>query len=457
MDVKRLWDNVVELVAQQCRDEKQAKVIQLLGTQVSLALRDNVVAFTCQSKYAQETFSLYVPQFFDEIKRQLQRSDLTLAMGVAGGGPVGGSGPAPAARPAKTTPEQEFTKYFKQSDINPDKTFDNYVTDPENLVIVNIARKVASVPGSSSTNPLYIYGGSGLGKTHLLFAIANYIKRHRPEISVVYTRAEEFIRNYVESMSAKGFDYRQVHFQDLYTRQDVFIVDDIQNFIKGEKARDTFFSIIAEFLEKPNRQLVLASDVPPGRLESFSVRLTSRFGSGICSEIYPPNQETREAITIRKCREFKVELSEAIIQYIAAHFRSNVREIEGAIKTLNTYITTYGAISYDQAVQSLANLLNTGSQATTIDQIKERVAKEFGVTTASMESAERKKAVSQARSFAMTLAQDLITDLSLNDIGRSFNKDHSSVHEAIRRTRERMQADAHTKQTYQNLLKSLRR
>ena len=292
----------------------------------------------------------------------------------------------------------------------------------------------------------------------MLFAIANRIRQTKPNVSLIYTRAEEFIRNYVESMSRKNsFDYQQVHFQDLYTQQDVFIVDDIQNFIKGPKARDTFFDIIADFLEKPNRQLILASDVPPGNLKDFSPRLKSRFGSGVCREIYPPSTETRAAITIKKCRELNIELPDSIMQYIANHIRSNVREIEGAIKTLNSHILAYGSITYDEAVKSLANLVNVASQITTVDSIKERVSKEFEVTVASMESAERKKAVSTARAFAMTLASDLIPSLSLNDIGRAFNKDHSSVHEAIKRTRNRMADDIEMAALYQKLTLSLKK
>lgn len=515
MDLSRLWADVVRNVASEAEEKKEANIIRLFSSQVSIAAAGSKITFYCTSKWIYDKFQDYVYPCFTELQRQLGKNNLTIDVQMAGmsGIPAPQDSSAlpapeikeesaysvpesvpPAAAPlppgcaametarlfnrssaavsaasAASVPQPaagrrvqdrqiQLPRFMREDHINPNKTFENYVPDPENNLIYIIAQKVAAEPGSSSVNPFYIYGGSGLGKTHLLFAIANRIKQTRSDISLIYTRAEGFIRSYVESMSRKNaFDYQQVHFQELYTTQDVFIVDDIQNFIKGPKARDTFFDIIADFLEKPNRQLILASDVPPGNLKDFSPRLKSRFGSGVCREIFPPGTETRTAITLNKCREFHVELSDAIVDYIASHIRSNIREIEGAIKTLNSHIESFGSITYEEAVRTLSNLVNVPGQTVTMDAIKERVAKEFDVTVASLDSAQRKKAVSQARSLAMTLAHDLIPSLSLNDIGRAFSKDHSSVHEAIKRTRQRADSDAEMAAVYQKLKLSLKR
>lgn len=513
MDLSQVWAEVVRNVASEASESKEVNIIRLFSSQVSLAAAGNKITFYCTSKWIYDKFQNYVYPCFTELQRLLGKSNLSVDVQMAGwsepskdsapriapgapeqdaryfgqshvnpslapvsGRAAYGSAPyspapgtsfaaavTPATAPLNTVGRRAqdpspLPKFMREDHINPNKTFENYVPDPENSLIYTIAQKVAAEPGSASVNPFYIYGGSGLGKTHLLFAIANRIKQTRSDISLIYTRAEGFIRSYVESMSRKNaFDYQQVHFQELFTAQDVFIVDDIQNFIKGPKARDTFFDIIADFLEKPNRQLILASDVPPGNLKDFSPRLKSRFGSGVCREIFPPSTETRTAITLNKCREFKVELSDAIVDYIATHIRSNVREIEGAIKTLNSHIESFGSITYEQAVKTLSNLVNVPDQMVTVEAIKERVAKEFDVTVASLESAQRKKVVSLARSLAMTLAHDLIPSLSLNDIGRAFSKDHSSVHEAIKRTRQRVESDAETAAVYQKLKLSLKR
>ncbi len=356
--------------------------------------------------------------------------------------------------------EKMFPNIKRRNAINPSKTFENYVIDPENKILFATAVGVASNPGSSNYNPLYIYGSSGLGKTHLLFAIANHIMKTNPDKTIIYTRAEEFIRHYVESMAnikKTPFDDQQVHFQDLYTEHDVFIVDDIQNFIKGPKAREAFFDIIAEFIDKPNRQLILASDVPPGNLNGFNARLTSRFGSGVCCEVMPPGIETRRAITMKKCKEMQINLSEEIANYIAVNIRSNIRELEGAIKTLNSHMQQNEVLTLEDAKRILTNLVNASNQVCSLDTIKERVSREFEVPVAAMESAEKKKTVSLARSMAMSLARDLIPSLSLSDIGRAFNKDHSSVHEAIKRIGKRIQAEPEIASKYNKLTLSLKK
>ena len=221
-----------------------------------------------------------------------------------------------------------------------------------------------------------------------------------------------------------------------------------------------YFDIIADFLDKPGRQLILVSDVPPGNLKNFSPRLVSRFGSGVCREIYPPSSETRAAITLNKCRELNITLPESVVDYIAENIRSSVREIEGAIKTLASHLQVYGEITYDQAVNNLKNLVNVKSQITTLEAIKERVAKEFDLPKVEvLDSAARKKPIPTARAMAMCLASELIPALSLNDIGRSFNKDHSSVHEAIKKLRAKL-LDENEKELaaiYQNLTTSLKK
>ena len=520
MDSVQLWTSASSNLIDASDDEKDKTILQLLCSQVMLSIKGNMVVFVCDSQYIASLLMQYREIIYKELTHLIGSSDLFFSTEV---GSINGNGSmnlissdtyshdyykkndslaggsytinraGSSARPAaedtgKQAPPASdagaatkaqapspvvhasgtlksnivpLTPRFMRADnINPNKTFENYVTDPENKMMVAGAVSVALSPGTSKYNPFYIFGGSGLGKTHILFAIANRIRVTRPDFSLVYTRAEEFIRHYVECMSnthSLKVDGHQVHFQDLYTEHNVFIVDDIQNFIKAENARNTFFDIIADFLDRPSRQLILASDVPPGNLKNFSSRLTSRFGSGVCCEVWAPSLETRHAITLQKCNELGVKLSEEIINYIANHIRSNVREIEGAIKTLNTHICAYGSISFEEAVKNLSSMVNASNQVLTLDTIKERVAKEFEISVAAMESAERKKTVSMARSMAMALARTLIPSLSLADIGRSFNKDHSSVHEAINRVNNRMGKDADINTKYQSLYLSLKK
>lgn len=345
------------------------------------------------------------------------------------------------------------SKFLKNDIINPLKTFDNYVIDPENKILYATAMAVAENPGTTSYNPLYMYGGSGLGKTHLLFAIANQILKNNPNVKLLYTRAEKFIQHYVESMTTK-----QMHFQDVYTSYDVFIVDDIQSFIKAEKTRDAFFDIIAEFIDKPSKQLILASDVSPSKLKGFSQRLTTRFGSGVCCEVIPPSSETRMAIILKKCQELNIQFSQEVIQYIANNIRTNVREIEGAIKTLNSRKDVFhGEITLEQAELALNSIVNNTNTECSIDYIKQKISAEFGVSISDMESASRKKAVSLARSMSMSLIRELLPTTSLADIGRAFNKDHSSVHEAINRINKKMNQDHELALNYKRLASILKK
>lgn len=513
MNFIQIWDQVVQNVAKQVSNDRDKNLLLLIGSQVSIFIADNILTFQCKSQIVYTLLPEYLSAFFKEVKHITGMQNLGVSIQ-----PAESVQPQPASQPQNQVPQPQMQqtvplmsqtyqggmyqqnsyqyidpymqiapvaqapqnniigqtvsfkeqhhlpKFMMEDRINHEKTFDNYVTDPENELICKIAKQIATAPGSSRTNPFYIYGGSGLGKTHLLFAMANEIKKNHPEKSLIYMRSEDFIKNYVGSMSSKrndksknNYNYQQVYFRDFFTTQDIFIVDDIQNFIKAPGSRSAFFEIISDFLDKPNHQLVLASDVPPGKLKGFNERETSRFGSGVCREIYPPNSETRAAITISKCREFHVNLPENIIEYIATHIRSNVREIEGAIKTLSAVKMTQRELSYEDAVSSLQSLINTSNQIISLDSIKDSVVKEFNVTVEDMEGISRKRAISQARSIAMTLASDLIPSLSLNDIGRSFNKDHSSVHEAIKRTRKRLNDNHELNSVYQKLVLSLKR
>ncbi len=502
MDLAALWLEAIQRVVKATPDEQDRQIMNLFQTQVSLSLSydSSMIRFLCSSTYICTLFCRYSVQFYSEVCHLLNKQDLGFAVQVGsipsslpdpslppddlsayGGSPdVPGGGAGQAAPPAQLSDQGQYAggDYGQQSAdggyqqpevgrrgsrrhdaVNPNKTFENYVTDPDNRLLVTTAEAVAANPGTSNYNPFYIHGGSGLGKTHLLFAIANRIRRDNPSCDVFYIRAEEFIRHYVESMSRgrqSSFSDQSLHFRDFYTKKNVFIVDDIQNFTKSPKTRDAFFEIIAEFIDRPNRQLILASDVSPGNLKDFSARLISRFGSGVCCEVFPPSAETRTAIVISKCREIGLPLSEKIISYVATNIRSNVREIEGALKTLYSQYRVDRTLSYETAVEILSNMVNAPNQVVTMDTIKERVAMDFEITVASMESAARKRVVSQARSIAMALIRELIPASTYKEIGSAFNKDHTSVIEAIQRIERRIVSDKELGARYERLKLSLK-
>lgn len=361
---------------------------------------------------------------------------------------------------------------FRKCKINPCKTFANFVPAPENRSVLNTAQLIAANPGDTKFNPFYIYGASGLGKTHLINAIANAITKNKPEIEVTYTRAEDFIFNYVVAIKQAQAMRRQhrkfegkamIDPRDLFLRcmnSQIFIIDDVQNFSKAAKSRDAFFEIIAEFIDKPNCQLILASDVPPATLldHGFNPRLTSRFGSGVCCEVRLPSIGPRRTIASAKSIEAGIKLSENLIDYIANHIQTNIREIEGAVKTLNSNIVNQGFISMNEAMMSLEafiprpKLANQLTNGLTLDVIKVQVAREFLVTVQDLESGSKKKVVTTARAMAMALSKQLIPGTTLMDLGRAFNKDHSSVSDAIRRIFKRMDAESELKSMYEHFV-----
>jgi len=456
MDLGQIWHDAIAIVKSSesiSEDPRKQSILGLIEFQARIEIINSDLCIICNNDYTFKIIPDFAPFIYMEAIRLIGNDKLGFKLMLA-------SEIEAISNPTESSPKN-ISNYSDQNEIknihtashidnseysvvenviNPNKTFENYVPDPENKLVVAIAQKIAEDPGSEEYNPFYVYGGSGLGKTHLLWAIANRIIKTKPNISVVYIRAEDFINKYVESLVRNKNEGKQIRFKESFTKHDVFIMDDIQSLTKGQQSREAFFDIIADFLDKKGSQLILASDVAPGYLKNFSARLVSRFGSGLCREIYPPSVETRAAIILTKCKELNITLPQDIIDYISTNIRSSVREIEGAIKTLKLHIEfNHQMITYDNAVKLLSNLVNVKRQLVTLDNIKDRVAKEYNVTVESMESASRKRSVSLARSMAMTIASNLIPTLSLTENGRAFNKDHSSAYEAIKRTKEKIE------------------
>ncbi|WP_295364824.1 DnaA/Hda family protein [uncultured Succinivibrio sp.] len=426
MDLEQVWHEAVHNCKQSINDPIKLAAYDVIELQASIKITGSDLCFICNNDFVKKLIFEYVPALFMEITRIIDNNNLGIKLLLSG--EFQHSRMTENSNPSRNT-----------DNINPDKTFENYVTDPKNAKIYEIAQKIAENPGDENYNPLFMYGSTGLGKTHLAMAIANRIKKSRPALSVLYLRAEEFIRLFVESMSKSASEDNQISFEDTLLQHDVLIIDDLQSLTKGEKSRDAFFKIIDNYLDEPGKQLIMTSSKPVGSFKNIPPRIISELGSGVCTEILPPSYENRVAITCQKCKEQKLKLDQPVVDYIAQKIRYNVRAIEGAVKTLKTQSeVTANRITYNDAVKLLSDLVESNSRYISIETIKEHVAEEYGVTVDSIESAAKNKNVSYARSMAMTLANDLIPNLSLNDIGIAFNKGHSYVHEAIKRTRERV-------------------
>ena len=311
--------------------------------------------------------------------------------------------------------------------LNRGFTFDSFVTGKANQLARAAAIQVAENPGISY-NPLFIYGGVGLGKTHLLQAIGNALAEQKPGARIRYTHAEQYVTDVVRAYQQKSFD----EFKRYYHSLDLLLIDDIQFFSNKGRTQEEFFYAFNALVEA-HKQIVITCDTYPKEIAGMEERLISRFGWGLTVAIEPPELEMRVAIVLKKAEADAVELSEDIAFFIAKHIRSNVRELEGALKKVLAFARFNGReLSLDLAKEALRDILNVASRQVSVEGIQKTVAEYFKIKVSDMHSKRRSRNVARPRQVAMALAKDL-TQMSLPEIGEAFgNRDHTTVLHACR-------------------------
>ncbi|MCR4404796.1 MAG: chromosomal replication initiator protein DnaA [Candidatus Acetothermia bacterium] len=313
--------------------------------------------------------------------------------------------------------------------LRPDYTFARFVRGPGNRLACAAAQAVAENPGRAY-NPLFIYGGVGLGKTHLLQAIGNYVLENAPELRALYTTSERFAIELVESIQSN----RTAHFRRRYREVDLLLLDDVQFLKNKEGTQEELFHTFNE-LYNLNRQIVLSSDRPPEELRELQERLVSRFRWGLVAEIEPPDFATRLAILEAKARANGLPIESRILELIASRISSNVRSLEGALIRAVAYAALNGVELTPDLVGRLLPLEQRAG-ALDIGVIKAEIASQYLVSVADLESENRDKRVAQARQIAIYLAREL-TRSSFPEIGKEFGgRDHSTVIRAYRRVKE---------------------
>ncbi len=322
------------------------------------------------------------------------------------------------------------------SRFNPNYTFDNFIESPSNKFAYKAAQAVVAKLGARENNPLVIYSAPGLGKTHLLQAIGNQILRENPQAKVMYMSGEEFVNEYIESMHQKTSDA----FRKKYRFLDCFLVDDIQ-FVVGKTASSEAFFYTFNTLFESGKQIVLSSDRSPQQLE-WDERLSSRLLSGISTEIKRPNTEARIAILRQKRDSMNFIVGDDVIAFLAEGIQTNIRELEGAFIRLRAYCTTHGVTpTIPIARELLGDLLVTeDSIAISVNTIKKVVGKHFNVRMEDFNAKRKTQSIAWPRQIAMFLTTEL-TDLSLPEIGREFNRDHSTVVHARDVVKEKVSTD----------------
>ncbi len=351
--------------------------------------------------------------------------------------PAASAGAAPAATPganvapspierAEQADEQNLRR--DQSKINPALTFDSFVTGKANQLARAAAIQVASNPGRSY-NPLFLYGGVGLGKTHLIHAIGNQVLADNPNVRIRYIHAEQYVRDVVTAYQRKGFD----DFKRYYHSLDLLLIDDIQFFGGKSRTQEEFFYAF-EALIAAKKQIIITSDTYPKEITGMDDRLISRFDSGLTVAVEPPELEMRVAILLKKAHQEGVTLSDDVAFFVAKHLRSNVRELEGALRKILAYSRFHDKeITIDVVKEALKDLLSVQNRQISVENIQKTVADFFNIKVADMYSKKRPANIARPRQIAMYLAKEL-TQKSLPEIGELFGgRDHTTVLHAVRK------------------------
>ena len=328
----------------------------------------------------------------------------------------------------RAEPVEENNTRRDQSRINSALTFDSFVTGKANQLARAAAIQVASNPGSSY-NPLFLYGGVGLGKTHLIHAIGNQILADNPAVKIRYIHAEQYVRDVVTAYQRKGFD----DFKRYYHSLDLLLIDDIQFFGGKNRTQEEFFYAF-EALIAAKKQIIITSDTYPKEITGMDDRLISRFDSGLTVAVEPPELEMRVAILLKKALQEGVAFSDDVAFFVAKHLRSNVRELEGALRKILAYSRFHGKdITIDLVKDALKDLLSVQNRQISVENIQKTVADFFNIKIADMYSKKRPANIARPRQIAMYLAKEL-TQKSLPEIGELFGgRDHTTVLHAVRK------------------------
>ena len=362
---------------------------------------------------------------------------------------MAGSAAAPQPVRAERTVQVEgglkHTSY-----LNRTFTFDNFVEGKSNQLARAAAWQVADNP-KHGYNPLFLYGGVGLGKTHLMHAVGNHLLQKNPNAKVVYLHSERFVADMVKALQLNAIN----EFKRFYRSVDALLIDDIQFFAKKERSQEEFFHTFNALLEG-GQQVILTSDRYPKEIEGLEERLKSRFGWGLTVAVEPPELETRVAILMKKADQAKVELPHDAAFFIAQRIRSNVRELEGALKRVIAHSHFMGRdITIELIRESLKDLLALQDKLVSIDNIQRTVAEYYKIKISDLLSKRRSRSVARPRQVAMALSKEL-TNHSLPEIGDAFGgRDHTTVLHACRKIAELKESDADIREDYKNLLRTL--
>ena len=418
--MQNLWDACLRRLEQELPAQQFNTWIRPLSPEADAP--DDTLTLTAPNRFVLE---LVRERFVARIERLVAEAsgrELGVRLVLARGNDAPARPVQPA--PARAAPENGIQE---RSRLNRAFSFDSFVTGKANQLARAAALQVAENPGISY-NPLFVYGGVGLGKTHLVQAIGNQVADRRPQARIRYIHAEQYVTDVVRAYQQKSFD----EFKRYYHSLDLLLIDDIQFFSNKGRTQEEFFYAFNALVEA-HKQIVITCDTYPKEIAGMEERLISRFGWGLTVAIEPPELEMRVAIVLKKAEAEAAVVSEEIAFFIAKHIRSNVRELEGALKKVLAFARFTGReLSLDLAKEALRDILNLNSRQVSVEGIQKTVAEYFKIKISDMHSKKRSRNVARPRQVAMALAKDL-TQMSLPEIGEAFgNRDHTTVLHACR-------------------------
>jgi len=434
---KHYLDRVVPLVRQVKQDDNFQVRLQIGSSEVSIP---SVPVSSVASDPEQQTYT--------------NGSNGSGSNGSTHQGSNGSSGsPIPTKNNIKSaSSSQTDDSIIFANNLNPALTFDNFVEGKSNQLARASAIQVGENPGVSY-NPLFIFGGVGLGKTHLMHAVGNHIRAHNPEANVVYLHSERFVNGMVSALRHNRID----EFKNYYRSVDALLIDDIQFFANKTRSMEEFFHTFNVLLEC-QKQIIMTGDRLPREVENLDDRLQSRLVWGLSVEVEPPDVETRVAILRKKVEHLGLDIPNDVAFFIARRFRSNIRDLEGALLRVLAILRLRNStnITMDFVQDALRDQLAVMDKMVTIESIKKLVASHFNIRVADLDSKSRARNITRPRQMAMALSKEL-TNHSLPEIGEKFGgRDHTTVLHACRKIRELVQSDTRLEEAHRILSRTLR-
>jgi chromosomal replication initiator protein len=452
--LKQIWNETLELIKEEMTDVSFDTWMMVIEP-VRVAADENRIILGAPSKFIKDILS---DRYLLLIKNAIKKVT-THAYEISFQTPDEEAEEAVTIYERTPEPEKKQSRppmsapAFQNSpgNLNPKYVFDTFVVGNSNRFAHAASVAVAESP-AKAYNPLFIYGGVGLGKTHLMHAIGHYILQHDPSMKVYYSSSETFTNELINSIR----DDRNIEFRNKYRNVDVLLIDDIQFIANKERTQEEFFHTF-NALHQYNKQIIISSDRPPKEIPTLEERLRSRFEWGLIGDIQPPDYETRIAILRKKAQLEKIKVPDEVLLYIAKKIQSNIRELEGALNRIVVHCSlNNNEITLETASQTISEIFSTKSRQITVPFIKEYVASQYNIKLEEIDSARRTRSITFPRQVAMYMTREL-TDLSLPKIGTEFGKrDHTTVMHAHEKIVAEMKADDSLKHRVEKMMQEIR-